>query len=276
MDMNQDFKEQKVIVELKLLDKTRNYNRIKNAINSLASKQVEFEMNIPNGNKSDKIQDTVTSLVSGLTYERNSEYISFHIPSAACRFFCYIGGGYTNFQKTIALGLKKNASKCMYELCCRWIDKGGYECTIEQFRLLMNLGTKYQQISHLRMRFLDDPRKELMEGADVYFNFKMYKKDGIYNSISFKIYRNFKIKDEFRGVNSKQYIYVYNFLNRFFSNQIDTKALNYSELIAESGKIDAAYYRFLRLDDDFTSGRKTKDDIKNLLCFVILKEVGVK
>ena len=276
MDMNQNFKEQEIIVELKLVDKNRNYNRIKKAIKSLGSKQVEFEMNIPNGNKADKIQDTVTTLVSGLTYTQNSENISFWVPSSACKFFCYIGGGYTNFQKTIALSLKKNASKFMYEFCCRWVDKGGYECTVEHFRLMMNTGKKYKQFSHLRTRFLEDPRKELKKRADVYFEFKANKKGGVYHSISFKIHRNLEIKDKFRGIDSQQYIFVYNFLSRFFSNQVDNKALHYSEIIAESGKIDIAYKRFCRLDDDYTSGRKTKNDIRNLLKSVILYEVGVK
>ena len=82
MDLNQNYREQEVVVELKLLDKNRNYACvIKNAVNSLGSKQVEFEMNIPNGNKADKVLDSATSLVSGLTHERNSEYISFSVPS---------------------------------------------------------------------------------------------------------------------------------------------------------------------------------------------------
>ncbi|QXP69322.1 replication initiation protein [Polaribacter sp. R2A056_3_33] len=273
-DMNQDFKEQKIVIKLKLLDNNRNYSRIKKAIKSLSSKQVEFEMNIPNGNKADKIQDCVTSLVSGLTYERNSEYVYFWVPSSACRFFCYIGGGYTRFQKTIALSLTKNASKCMYEFCCRWIDKGGYQCSIEEFRLLMNTGSKYKQISHLRARLLEDSKQELKNKADIFFDYSLKKKGKSYHSISFKFHRNTEIKDKYNGVKSEQYIFIYNFLNRFFSNQMDSKALHYSESIAESGKTDDAYYRFLRLDDDFTMGRKTKDDIKNLLKAVILKELG--
>jgi len=276
MDLNQNYIEQEVVVELKLLDKHRNYHRIKNAVKSLGKKQVEFEINIPNGNKADKIQDSATSLISGLTYERNSEYISFWVPSSACRFFCYIGGGYTNFQKTIAISLTTNPSKCMYELCCRWIDKGGYECTIEEFRLLMNTGEKYKQVSHLRTRFLEDPKQELKKRADIFFSFKLHKRGSSYYSITFKFHRNTEVKDEFRGIDSTQYIFVYNFLNRFYSNQMDTKALDYSESIAQSGKIDKAYSRFLRLDDDYTSGKKTKADIKNLLNKIILKEVGVK
>jgi plasmid replication initiation protein len=162
----------------------------------------------------------------------------------------------------------------MYEFCCRWIDKGGYQCSIEEFRLLMNTGSKYKQISHLRARLLEDSKQELKNKADIFFDYSLKKKGKSYHSISFKFHRNTEIKDKYNGVKSEQYIFIYNFLNRFFSNQMDSKALHYSESIAESGKTDDAYYRFLRLDDDFTMGRKTKDDIKNLLKAVILKELG--
>lgn len=98
-DLNQVYKEQEIIIELKMIDKNKNYSRIKNALKSLASKQVEFELRIPGTGKQGKIQENVTSLISGLKYERHSKYISFMIPSSACRFFCYIGGGFTSFQK---------------------------------------------------------------------------------------------------------------------------------------------------------------------------------
>lgn len=198
------------------------------------------------------------------------------IPDDACRFFCYIGGGFTTFQKTIALSLKSYYSKCLYELCCRWIDRGGYNCSIKDFRLLVSVGNKYKQISHLRTRVLEDSKKELEKKADVFFSFKLNKQGNTYQSISFKFHRNVRIKDAFRGVNSEQYIFVYNFLNHFFSNQMDSKALNYSESIAKAGKIDQAHLRFMRLDDDYSTGKKTKRDIENLLNTIILKELGAK
>ena len=276
MDVNQNYIEQEIVIELKHLEKNRNYQRIKEAVIKLGSKQVEYELRIPNGKKADRIQEILTPLIAGLKHEPHSENISFMVPSSACRFFCYLGGGFTSFQKTIAISLSSNYSKCLYELCCRWFDKGGYYCTIEEFRHLMMLDNKYKQISHLRVRVLEDSQRELKKKADVFFSYTLNKKGKSYQSISFKFHRNTKVKDHYRGVKSEQYIFVYNFLNRFFSNQLDTKALAYSESIAEEGKIDKAYSRFLRLDDDYTSGRKTKVDIKNLLNKIILKEVGVK
>lgn len=275
MDLNKVHTEQEIVIEMKQLDENRNYERIKKAVISLTSKHVEFEVSIPNGRGGGRIQEVLTSLVSGLKYEQHSEYLSFLVPSSACRFFCYLGGGFTTFQKTIAISLSSNYSKCMYELCCRWIDKGGYQCSIEEFRRLMQIDRKYKQISHLRTRVLEGAKKELQTKADVFFSFQLNKVGKKYESIAFKFHRNTNTRDEYRGVKSEQYIFVYNFLNRYFSNQMDSKALDYTEKLASSGKIDIAYRRCGRLDDDFTGGLKTKSDITNLLNRIILKEWGV-
>jgi plasmid replication initiation protein len=275
-DINRNYVEEEITIQLKTLDKNRNYKRIKTAIKSLASKQVEFELRIPNGNNPCRIQENVTSLVSGIKHELNSELISFIVPSAASRFFCYIGGGFTSFQKTIAISLTSNYSKCLYELCCRWIDKGGYHCTIKEFRYLMSIDNKYKQISHLRTRVLDDSKKELEKSADVYFSYTLNKKGRVYNSISFKFHNNTNIGNNNGPVRSEHYANVYNFLNRYFPNYVDDKARVYSDSIANSDELYTAFKRFGRLDDDLTTGKKTKLDISNLLNTIILKELKAK
>ncbi|MDT0678311.1 replication initiation protein [Autumnicola musiva] len=272
-DLNQKYVESEVTIKLKTLDKNRNYKRIKSAIKSLAGKQVEFELSIPNGKKPDKIQANVTSLVSGLKYERNSEFISFMVPSQASRFFCYTGGGYTKFQKTIAISLTSYYSKRLYELCCRWADRGGFDCKIEEFRRLMSIENKYKQISHLRTRVLEDSQKQLEKSADVFFKYTLKKEGGKYTDIVFKIHRNIHIGKKNRQVRSDYYSFVYNFLNQYFPRYLDDRAQVYSDSIAYADELYTAYKRFGRLDDDLTTGKKTKKDIINLLNAVILKEL---
>ena len=197
------------------------------------------------------------------------------VPSSACRFFCYIGGGFTSFQKTIAISLSSIYSKSLYELCCRWVDRGGYNCTIEEFKMHLSIIDKYKQIAHLRNKVLNTSEKELKQKADLYFTYSLKKDGRKYTTISIKIHRNTKVKNEYYGVREKHYAYVYSFLNRYFPNYIDDKALTYSESLATSGNLDKAYSRFIRLDDEFTSGSKNKVDICNLLLKVILPEMGV-
>ena len=276
LDVNMEYSEQEIKIELKKIEKNNNYQRIKDSIKSLASKQVEYHINIPGGNgKSQQIQENITSLISGIKYIRNSQYISFIVPSQACRFFCYLGGGFTPIQKTIAIGLSSIYSKALYELCCRWEDKGGYNCSIEDLKVYLSIENKYKQIAHFRQRVLDDSISELKEKADLYFTYSLIKSNNKYERISIKIHGNYRNKSGFSGVKEKYYVFVYSFLNIYFPNYKDTKALDYTEILIQQNNLDKAYYRFQRLDDELTSGHKTKKDIFSLLINVILPELEI-
>lgn len=276
LDVNMEYSEQEITIELKKIEKNNNYQRIKDSVKSLASKQVEYHINIPGINgKSHQIQENITSLISGIKYIRNSQYISFIVPSQACRFFCYLGGGFTPIQKTIAIGLSSIYSKALYELCCRWEDKGGYNCSIEDLKVYLSIENKYKQIAHFRQRVLDDSISELKEKADLFFTYSLIKSNKKYERISIKIHGNYRNKSGFSGVKERHYIYVYSFLNIYFPNYKDTKALDYTEILVQQNNLEKAFYRFQRLDDELTSGLKTKKDIFSLLINVILPELEI-
>lgn len=276
LDVNVEYSEQEIVIELKKIDKNNNYQRIKDSIKSLASKQVEYHINIPGGNgKSEQVQENVTSLISGIKYVRNSQYISFIVPSQACRFFCYLGGGFTSIQKTIAIGLSSVHSKALYELCCRWKDKGGYCCSIEDLKVYLSIENKYFQIAHFRQRVLDNSINELKEKADLFFSYTLIKSNKKYDRISIKIHGNIRNKSGFSGVKEEHYRFVYSFLNRFFPNYNDSKALDFTEILVKQNNLEKAYYRFTKLDDNYSDGSKTKNDINNLLVNVILPELEI-
>lgn len=276
LDVNVEYFEQEIVIELKKIEKHNNYQRIKDSIKSLASKQIEYHINIPGVNgKSQQIQENITSLISGIKYVRNSKYISFIVPSQACRFFCYLGGGFTPIQKTIAIGLSSIYSKALYELCCRWLDKGGYNCSIEDLKVYLSIENKYKQVAHFRQRVLDDSIIELKEKADLFFTYTLTKSDKKYDRISIKIHGNYRNKSGFSGVKEEHYRFVYFFLKRYFPDYLDSKALDYTEILVKQNNLEKAYYRFLKLDDNHSDGSKTKEDIYNLLVNVILPELEI-
>lgn len=271
-DLNQKYINQRITVELKTLEQNRNYSRIKNAIKKLGSKHVEFDVVIP---KTGKMTGFSTSLISGLRHEYNSELIILNIPEDACRFFCYIGGGFTSFQKTIAISLNSVYSKYLYELCCRWEDRGGYSCSIEELKIYLSITDKYNQIVHLRAKVLEQAKEELKKKADLFFTYSLKKVGRKYSKISFKIHRNTQGNEEYYGVREEHFIYVYNFLIRFFPNYDDNKAANYADIISNGGYVEKAYYRFIKLEDQLEARFKTKKDIKNILIKSILPEYGI-
>ncbi|MFV1450307.1 replication initiation protein [Maribacter sp. HS] len=272
-DFNYNYTEQEVKIYFKELDDNNNYSRIRKAFSAIKAKEVEFEVNVPGTNK---VKKKVTSLVSGLDYIIKSEYVTFYIPKSACIYFCYIGGGYTRLQLCIAIDLSSVYSKMMYQFCCRWKDKGGYNCTIEKFREWLNITNKLKQNAHLRQKVLDVAAKELKTKADYYFTYQLLKKGNIrFTYISFKIHKN-KInpQDRYLGISEKQYGYVYRFLTIFYPTIENDKAYSTIEAIIAKGNLTQSYQRFQRLEDELSNGIKTRRDVKNLLDYVILNELG--
>ncbi|MBT9187768.1 replication initiation protein [Zobellia russellii] len=272
-DVHYNFKEQEVRIAFRDISSLNNYTRLRKAFSSIVSREVEFELNVPG---TDKIKKKVTTLISGLDYVVNSGYVTFYVPKSACVFFCYIGGGYTRLQICIVINLNSIYSKLMYEFCCRWADKGGFSCTIEQLREVLAIEGKYNQIAHLRQKVLDVASDELKTKADYYFSYSLSKNGHRkYSFIHIKIHKNtINVEDTYLGVNEQHYSYVYNFLLMFYPNYQNNKALEIVERIAQKGNINKAYYRFERLDREFANG-KTKQDIANLLKYVILPEFGL-
>lgn len=270
-DFNGDYVEEHITIELSRIDKNNNYSRIIKSVKSLMMKSVEFVYNVPN---TSKIKERSTVIISGYDHVKKSQYITIDVPSKISKFLCFIGGGYTSFQKTIALSLNSVYSKRMYELCCRFNDKGGYSNSISQFREYLNISSeKYQKISHLKTKVLDVAERELQKKADFYFSYDLKKSGRKFTSISIKIHKNVKVNEKYVGIKQKTYKSVYQFLCRFFPTYIDNSALIYTENMASNGTLEKANDRFGRLDDHIALGLKTKEDVKNLLKTIILKEL---
>lgn len=272
-DFNGNYKEEHIVIELSSIEKNNNYSRIKKAIKSLMTKSVEFVYNIP---ETGKTMERCTNIVSGFDYVRksNNKCITIDVPSKVSKFLCYIGGGYTAFQKTIAISLNSVYSKRMYELCCRWLDKGGYSNSIMEFKYYLNISTKYSKISHLRSKVLETAKNELENKADLFFTYSLNKTGKKITNISIKIHRNIKVNERFVGVRQKSYAEVYMFLSRYYPNYTNNSAQMYTDNISSFGAIEVARDRFVRLDDDVSYGRKTKEDVRNLLKARILGELG--
>ena len=270
-DFNSTYKEEQITIELSKIDKNNNYSRVKSAVKSLMTKSVEFVYNLPD---STKISESSTVIVSGYEHIKQTHYITIDVPAKISKFLCYIGGGYTAFQKTIAISLNSVYSKKMYELCCRFHDRGGYNNSILKFKEYLNITDKYKKISHLKSKVLETAKYELKLKADFYFSYSLSKERRSFNKISIKIHTNVAVNKKYIGFQQKTYSFVYTFLCRFFPTYIDNSALFYTDNLALNGTLETAKNRFQRLDDDISFGRKTKADVLNLLKKIILKELG--
>jgi plasmid replication initiation protein len=273
LDFNREYKEERITLELKKIDNNKNYSRIKEALKKLRIKEIEFTYNIPN---SKKIKELNTSILSGFEHEINSKYITIDIPSKMSKFLCYIGGGYTTFQKVIAINLTSIFSKKMYDFCCRWITKGPvFKGTIEKFKEFLNIQDKYHKISHLQDKVLKVAEKELKNKADLFFTYSFQKTGRKFTHITLVINKNVKTGEKFMGVKSEIYSKVYITLRTYFPDHENNSARFYTDRITDLGYLEKIHYRLLRLDDQFSNGTKTKRDIRNLLLHKIFPEFNI-
>lgn len=262
---NED-KNVKFTLKLSELDVNKNYSRIKEEGKKLIGKAVEYDFINSRGRET----NCVTTLISSFHHEHKSDEISVIIPPSALPFLCYVGDGFTQYRKTIAISLNSMYSKRMYELCCKWIDKEGFTMRLEDLRKILNIENKHEKLVNLKKRVLDHAQTELEEKADVWFSYTLEKvKSRSFNVIHVKIHSNeLKKKVDQKDLYSKIYVYISN----VFPENTDGKPFHICDKIAEKGDLKRFYDRMIRLDDDLTSGKINGFAHFNRLVKKILKE----
>lgn len=215
----------------------KNHTKVIDAVKDLMTKPLEYQYS-----REKRKYTVATVLVHTATHEHGSKTVDLTIPVAALSLLLYIGKGFTQYQMPIALALKSKHSKRIYELCCRWKDKGGFNMELDEFKQMLGVEKQYRNINMLRDRVLAVAKEELKEGADVWFEFELKKiKSRSFNWVYFTIFANdLKQKTSDRGT----YPSVYNFLLISFPNMFSDKALRIADQLYDQGKIALAWSKF--------------------------------
>lgn len=255
-------------IALKSLDANQNYDRMIKELEEMTRKTVKYQIV-----RDKKTWNVVTGMIAAFEHERYEQNVRIYVSSRAIPFLCYIGNGFTVFQKTIALSLKSIYSKRMYELCCRWADKGGFTMELSEFRELMGLANKMPRLSDLKSSVLNKSKKELEKYSDITFEYSLDKvKSRSYNFINIKIQSNNIYKDPTKGNTSELYRKVYGYLCHVYPKYIDGTAVEIVDKLAKNEDLPTFFERLQRLDDDLTSGKLNNREHFNRLVKKILKE----
>jgi hypothetical protein len=149
-----------------------------------------------------------------------------------------------------------------------------------KFRKILGIENKYLRTSDL-IKKINQVNKELKVKCEVEFNYKIntqktnsylsFKIINTNNSVLFKRNNQNKIK-------GNRDMYIYNFLNVFFTSYDSYKSQLITEQLIENGNSEQFYNRIKRLKDELSSGKSTKSkrDVTNLLISTILPEYKVK
>jgi len=263
-------------VDLKELVQNSNYSEVYKSVDGLMKKPLSYSYTLPNGN----IMDVKTTMIYTMKHERGSRKMTLKISADSIPVLLFIGQGFTAYNKTIAISLPSVYAKRIYELCCRWRDKGYVRMKLLDFRRMLGIDVysedgkkierqKFKQIKELRTEVLDKSQRLLQEQADYTFRYNLRKEHSrSYNVIEFWIASKAETKEKV----TTQYQNVLVFLQRVF---YDKRAFEATELIFSNGDLQKASERFERMDKDIKTKKIKEHGVKAYVTTVLIKEFNV-
>jgi plasmid replication initiation protein len=255
------------VIEMDLKDicKGGNYTQMLDAIKDLQKKPISY-----NYNRGDGIYDVTTTLIATIQHKRGTGKLFLTTTEASLPVISYIGAGYTALNKSIALSLQSSYAKRMYEICCRWKDRGFYRVTLKEFRKMMMVEDKFLQTSDLRKNVLDVSEKMLSKDADLTFTYELRKENGSKsaNWLELNIIPT-SGEDEKK---SSWYSMLYNIIYQIYR---DATAMLVCNFIEERGTLKKAAERFRRLQKDIDTGRIQPHGILQYVNKVLEREFEV-
>jgi plasmid replication initiation protein len=256
-----------IVTEMDLgeICKSNNYKPMLDAIKDLMKKPISY-----NYNRDDGSYDVTTTLVAAMTHKKHTGKILIKTTEESLPVLSYIGQGFTAFNKCIALSLSSYYAKRMYELCCRWKDKGFYRTTIKEFREMMMVEKKFSRITDLTINVLDLSARILSNEADLTFTYALRKENG---SKSFNwLELNIMPTSGENGNKSGWYTTVYNILYNIYR---DSTALHVCDFMADKDKLKKAAERLTRLQKDIDLGKIKIHGIHSYVNKVLINEFEV-
>ena len=264
-------------LDLQQLVQKSHYTEVNRAIQGLMKKPISYSYPLPNGN----IMDVTTTMIYTMKHERNSRKITLKISAESIPALLYIGHGFTAYNKTIAISLPSVYAKRIYELCCRWRDKGYLRMKLSEFKRMLGIDIysddgkklekqKFKQIKELKTEVLDKSMRLLKEQADYSFRYTLSKE----NSRAFNV---IELWIEGKEVTQQKEYEMYQNVLMFIRGIYDDKkrAFEVTEHIYQNGSIKKAADRFKRLQKDVDSGKVKSHGLMAYLSTVLIKEFGV-
>ena len=236
-----------VTIEMDLKDivKSENYTPMLEAIRDLQKKPISYMYNRENST-----YDVTTTLIASIIHKRGSGKIYIKTTEESLPVISFIGSGFTAFNKSIAISLPSYYAKRMYEICCRWKDKGFYRTSVLEFRKMMMIENKFKKNTDLEKNVLRLSEKILTERADLTFTYTFRRENGSkgFNWLELNIIRTTGENTTDKGV---WYNSMYNILYTIYR---DSRAMFICDHIATQNDLKRAAERFKRLYKDINSG----------------------
>jgi hypothetical protein len=246
-------------LDLNVICKSNNYAPMLAAIRELQKKPISYHFN-----RDKDIYEVDTTLIASIIYRKGTGKVRIKTTEESLPFLSYIGTGFTSYNKVIALSLQSYYAKRMYELCCRWKDKGFYRTSISEFRKMMSVEDKFESISDMRRFILDKSAEMLTKDADYTFTYALRKENGskAFNWLEITILATSGEKKDM----SAWYIMIYNFLYGVYK---DGTAVRVCDFLADQQVLKRASDRIARLKKDIEAGKIKKHGLKQYVNMIL-------
>ena len=160
----------------------KNHDRIKDAANSLGTKRIVQDFG-PNGKKEGEKEMflrtfTPFPFIEYYKIGKNS-FIRVTILSNVVPYFIELGKHYTRYSLEIILSLKSIYSQRLYEIIMMYVGRSqrNFTYSVDKLKFMFDCPESYTY-NEIRKRALVPAQKELLEKANLIFDFIPTKKDG--------------------------------------------------------------------------------------------------
>lgn len=263
----------------KLSDKRNNYTYIK----AQAFKMKFIEINYSwfdqiNQNKVERSSVVLTTI----DYVPRSKKLNIYLNPHVIPYLVYIGtcskGMYTQYNQKTAIQIRGYLAKRIYKFLSSWKLRGATRITIGEFKQILLIENKYNQLSEVR-KLLNTTRIKLIKNSDISFEFSFDKKEDLDNTvINFLIFPNTinSLSTTTQVERYNQHSLVYNILSSWFPTTKDDMALKISQKIIENEVLPSASYRLLKMYEQYKRKEKSIQDCRNNITINCFKDWGIQ
>lgn len=175
------------------IDPSNLYRRVDEITDNLLDKKVSVRQNDSQG---EETRFKKYNVFSTCEYERGSGTVTAKFNDDMAPFLLKLKKRFTLYLVTVFLRLRSRYSTQIYERLKMRQDLCQLSMSVEALRRGLSIENKYSKFSDLKRSVLERARKELKEKADIYFTYRINRKNNSPQSIDFFIHDNEPIIQE--------------------------------------------------------------------------------
>lgn len=183
------------VCDLSGTDKSNVYRKADQIADNLLERSVEVQTETENGSR----EFTKYNCFSLCRHREGSGNIEAKFNDDMRPYLLRLKERFTLYLISVFLRLRSKYSTQIYELLKMRQGLRRLKISVDELRRTLALEDKYNRFTDLRKRVIEQARKELREKADIYFTYKVYRKNNSPQEIDFYIHENEEVIEEIRG-----------------------------------------------------------------------------